>query len=69
MNNPPNPQKRFFGSFFTVLGTVLLLFAVVAFLNDGRPTLGWEITKWESLVPFLVGLVFLVTGVNIMNKN
>ncbi|OZI08713.1 hypothetical protein BWI93_07915 [Siphonobacter sp. BAB-5385] len=61
-------MTRFFGAFFTILGTFIILFACVAFLNDGKPTLGWKITQWESIVPFLVGTVFLITGVNMMRN-
>ncbi|PQA59052.1 hypothetical protein C5O19_05180 [Siphonobacter curvatus] len=61
-------MTRFFGAFFTILGTFIILFACVAFLNDGKPTLGWKITQWESVVPFLVGTVFLITGVNMMRN-
>lgn len=64
----PNPMKRAFGAFFTILGTIIILFACVAFLNDGKPTLGWKISQWESLVPFLVGTVFLITGVSMISK-
>ncbi len=61
--------KKFFGSFLTILGVVVVLFACVAFLNDGKPVLGMSVTKWESLVPFLVGLVFLITGVSLIGQS
>ncbi len=64
----PNPMTRFFGAFFTILGTIIVLFACVAFLNDGKATLGWKVSQWESIVPFLVGIVFLITGVNMMRN-
>ncbi|GGH43306.1 hypothetical protein ACN9ML_14380 [Dyadobacter endophyticus] len=57
--------KRFFGSLLTILGIAVLLFACVAFLSD-KPVLGLTVTKWESIVPFLVGTVFLLTGVNLV---
>ncbi|MFT4031507.1 MAG: hypothetical protein QM669_03750 [Siphonobacter sp.] len=65
----PNPMKRFFAAFFTILGTAIVLFACVAFLNDGKPTLGWKVSQWETLVPFLVGLVFLITGVSMVSRS
>jgi uncharacterized membrane protein len=68
MNNNSN-LKKFFGSFLTILGIVVVLFACVAFLNDGKPVLGMSVTKWESVVPFLVGVVFLVTGVNLIGQS
>nr|WP_295921514.1 hypothetical protein [uncultured Dyadobacter sp.] len=57
--------KRFFGSLLTILGIAVLLFACIAFLSD-KPVLGLTVSKWESVVPFLVGTVFLLTGVNLV---
>ncbi|MHA4738821.1 hypothetical protein [Dyadobacter sp. MSC1_007] len=57
--------KRFFGALLTILGIAVLLFACIAFLSD-KPVLGLTVTKWESVVPFLVGTVFLLTGVNLV---
>ena len=57
--------KRFFGSLLTILGIAVLLFACVAFLSD-KPVLGLTVSKWESIVPILVGTVFLLTGVNLV---
>lgn len=57
--------KRFFGSLLTILGIAVLLFACVAFLSD-KPVLGLTVSKWESIVPFLVGTIFLLTGVNLV---
>jgi uncharacterized membrane protein SirB2 len=57
--------KRFFGALLTILGISVLLFACIAFLSD-KPVLGLTVTKWESVVPFLIGTVFLLTGVNLV---
>ncbi len=59
--------KRFFGALLTILGISVLLFACVAFLSD-KPVLGLMVTKWNSLVPFLLGTVFLLTGVNLISR-
>lgn len=64
-----NSLKRFFGSFLTILAIVVILFACVAFLSDGKPVLGMSVTKWESLVPFVVGLVFLASGVSLISQS
>ncbi len=60
--------KRFFASLLTILGIVVVLFACIAFMSDG-PVLGMTVTKWESIVPFAVGLVFLLSGVNLINRS
>jgi len=64
-----NSLKKFFGSLLTILGVVVVLFACVAFLKDGKPILGLSVSHWESLVPFLVGLVFLGFGVSLISKS
>ena len=60
--------KRFFASLLTVIGIFVVLFACAAFMSD-RPVLGFSITKWESIVPFAVGIVFLLSGVNLINRS
>jgi hypothetical protein len=64
-----NSLKRFFGSFLTILGVFIVLFACIAFMNDGKPVLGMMVTKWESIVPFIVGLVFLGAGVSLISQS
>ena len=64
-----NSLKRFFGAFLTILGIIVVLFACVAFLSEGKPVLGMSINKWESLVPFLVGTLFLITGVSLVSQS
>ena len=65
---PQNNLRRFFGSMLTILGTIVVLYACVAFLSDGKPVLGLSVTKWESAAPFIVGLIFLLTGVNLVRE-
>ena len=65
---PQNNLRRFFGSMLTILGTIVILYACVAFLSDGKTVLGLSVTKWESAVPFIVGLIFLLTGVNLVRE-
>ncbi len=60
--------KKIFGSVLTILGTVVVLFACAAFLSDGRMMLGFSINKAESIVPFLVGLVFFLAGVSLIRQ-
>ncbi|WP_345029524.1 hypothetical protein [Ravibacter arvi] len=60
--------KRFFGALLTVIGILLVLFACVAFLSD-KPVFGLEITKWETLVPFVVGALFMIPGVSLISNS
>lgn len=64
-----NNTRRFFGTSLTILGVVVVLFALVAFLSDGKPLLGMNINKAESAAPFIVGMIFLITGVNLVRES
>jgi hypothetical protein len=69
MNNNETNFRRFFGASLTILGVVVVLFALIAFLSDGKPVIGFKMTKAESLAPFIVGMIFLVTGVNLVRES
>ncbi|WP_266367714.1 hypothetical protein [Tellurirhabdus rosea] len=68
MNNNTN-FRRFFGAMLTILGTIVILFACVAFLSDGKPVLGLSVTEWEALAPFLVGVVFFSAGISLVRES
>lgn len=61
--------RRFFGASLTILGVVVILFALIAFLSDGKPVLGLSVSKVEAAAPFIVGMIFLVTGVNLVRES
>lgn len=65
MDNNSN-FRRFFGASLTVLGVVVVLFALVAFLSEGKAVLGLHVNKAESAAPFIVGMIFLITGINLI---
>lgn len=69
MENNNTNFRRFFGASLTIIGVVVVLFALVAFLSDGKPVLGLNVTKGESAAPFIVGIIFLVTGVNLVRES
>ncbi len=58
-------MKRTFGSILTGIGVIFILFASIAFMSD-KAVLGFTLTKWETIVPFLVGILFLLVGVNLL---
>ena len=60
--------KRVFGPLLTLLGIVLILYASVAFLSEGRVILGLSVSKGESIVPFVVGLVFFGAGISLLKN-
>jgi uncharacterized membrane protein len=57
--------KGILGAVLVILGILLILFAAYAFLADGRMLLGLSIGKIESLVPLLIGSIFLFAGVGL----
>jgi uncharacterized membrane protein len=61
--------KKIFGSTLTILGIIVVLYACIAFLSDGRPILGFEVDKLEAMVPFIVGLVFLLSGISLIKRS
>ncbi|GAB4022864.1 hypothetical protein [Spirosoma koreense] len=69
MDNNNTNFRRFFGASLTILGVVVVLFALIAFLSDGKAVLGMHISKGESAAPFIVGMIFLVTGVNLVRES
>ncbi|HAK78747.1 MULTISPECIES: hypothetical protein [Runella] len=60
-------MKRTFGSILTGIGVIFILFACIAFMSD-KAVIGFTLTKWETIVPFLVGVLFLLVGVNLLGK-
>ncbi len=54
--------KKFFGIFFTLLGTGLLLFSAYAFL-EGATLFGTEINQVKALIPTILGFIFFGAGV------
>jgi hypothetical protein len=61
--------RRFFGASLTILGVVVILFALIAFLSNNKPVLGLTVSKGESAAPFIVGMIFLITGVNLVRES
>ncbi|WP_338876673.1 hypothetical protein WBJ53_13550 [Spirosoma sp. SC4-14] len=61
--------RRFFGASLTILGVVVILFALIAFLSNKKPILGLTVSKAESAAPFIVGMIFLITGVNLVRES
>ena len=64
-----NNFRRSFGAGLTILGSAVILFACVAFLSDGKPTLGLDVSRGEATAPFIVGLIFFGAGINLINNS
>ena len=55
-------QKRTFGSILTILGIIGIIIGALGFMGVGGLGLG----KVNSLVPFIVGLIFFFAGINLV---
>ena len=60
---------KFLATTLTILGILLLLFACIIFLKEGGKVMGFFIdNKWDSLAPFLLGIIFLVSGISLIKR-
>lgn len=66
-HKPTLLMKRTIGTILTSMGVIFILFACIAFMSD-KAVLGFSLTKWETIVPFIVGALFLFVGVGMLNK-
>jgi hypothetical protein len=65
-----NSFRRFFGAFLTILGTIVILFALVAYLSDGKPVLGMRVQNFgDAVAPFLVGVIFFGAGIGLVQRS
>ncbi|OGX83350.1 MULTISPECIES: hypothetical protein [Hymenobacter] len=55
-------QKRTFGTILTILGIIGIIVGALAFLGIGSIGL----SKMNSAVPFVVGLIFFLAGINLV---
>jgi ABC-type transport system involved in multi-copper enzyme maturation permease subunit len=65
-----NSFRRFFGAFLTILGTIVILYTLVLYLNHGTGTTGMQIRNLgDAVVPFLVGILFFGAGVGLVQRS
>ncbi|WP_303311467.1 hypothetical protein [Hymenobacter sp. BT730] len=55
-------QKRTFGAILTILGIVGIIYGALGFLQIAGVSLG----KLNSIVPFVIGLIFFFAGINLV---
>jgi uncharacterized membrane protein len=58
--------KRTFGAILTVLGIIFIIWAAYAFMTGGNSVGGVSVSKYNSLVPFIVGLIFFISGIGLI---
>lgn len=60
--------KRMLGTILAVLGILLLLFACFAFMATGGEMMGFNVEGARKIAPAVLGLVFLMAGVSMINR-
>lgn len=60
--------KRILSTILAVLGILLLLFACFAFMATGNEMMGFNVSGARKIAPAVLGLVFLMAGVSIINR-
>jgi hypothetical protein len=58
--------KQIFGVLFTLLGTLILLFAVYSFLKGSASILQVEVSGFQTLIVAILGLIFFSSGVKFL---
>jgi predicted Na+-dependent transporter len=56
-------MKRTFGAILTILGIIGIIWGAYAFMMGGD---GGVVGKYTSAVPFVVGLIFFFSGINLV---
>ncbi|MFD2999272.1 hypothetical protein ACFS7Z_02780 [Pontibacter toksunensis] len=56
-------MKRTFGAVLTILGIIGIIWGAYAFLMGGD---GAMVGKFSSAVPFVIGLIFFFSGINLV---
>ena len=56
-------MKRTFGAVLTILGIIGIIWGAYAFIMGGD---GAMVGKFSSVVPFIVGLIFFFSGINLV---
>jgi len=59
-------MKRTFAAILTVLGIIFIIWAAYSFMTGGSSVGDVTVGKFNSLVPFIVGLIFFGSGISLI---
>jgi uncharacterized membrane protein len=59
-------MKRTFGAILTILGIIFIIWGAFAFLSGGSSMGGISVGKFNAIVPFIVGLIFFISGIGLI---
>lgn len=60
--------KRIFGALLTILGIIGIIMGAYGFMNSGGSLAGMKMNMVTALVPFIVGLIFFFSGINLVKN-
>ena len=61
--------KQLFGTILTILGTIILIVAVVAIITQGTTIMGIAMGVWQGVIVAVLGLIFFLTGISLIKTN
>ena len=59
-------MKRTFGAILTILGIIGIIWGAYAFMQGGGNFGGASVGKFNSIIPFVVGLIFFFSGIGLV---
>jgi uncharacterized membrane protein len=59
-------MKRTFGAILTILGIIFIIWGAFAFLSGGSSVGGMAVGKLNAIVPFIIGLIFFISGIGLI---
>jgi hypothetical protein len=60
--------KRTLGGILTAIGVLLLLFTCFAFMSSTGTMMGMDVTGARKIAPGVLGLIFMLAGVSMINR-
>lgn len=55
--------QKVFGTFFTLLGTIILMLSVYAMISGPLVLFNTEVTAMKAIIPAILGIIFFSAGV------
>ncbi len=64
-----NKTGKTFGVILAVMGILLLLFACAAWMSTSGQLMGFDIQGARKIAPTVLGIIFMLAGIGLMNRN
>lgn len=60
--------KKIFGAILTIAGAAFMLFASFAIMQGGGELFGTPVTTLGAFVPFILGAIFMGSGIKLLRS-